>query len=165
MTLSAIAAVVTALALLTGLFALARLARLPAAMREVHAEVALLKTSLGELRESSRGTILGVVPALNRVAKRPIPIVTYLKPVHRQVPLLHDVNLLKLALANDIGLATACGGIGDCGMCAIDVHEGGDRLPPVNETEVSFLGPQPEGKRRLACQCQPTGDIVIEGVN
>lgn len=165
MTLSAIAAVVAALALALGLFALARLARLPASMREVHAEAALLKTAVGELRESSRNSILEVVPAINRIAKQPIPLVTYLKPLHRQVPLLHDVNLLKLALANDIGLATACGGIGDCGMCAIDVHEGRDRLPPVNETEVSFLGPQPEGKRRLACQCQPTGDIVIEGVN
>ncbi len=53
---------------------------------------------------------------------------------------------------------------GACGICAIEVAEGGENIAPQKKREtkfLNFLGHNPE-TIRLACQCRVRGDIVIK---
>lgn len=57
---------------------------------------------------------------------------------------------------------------GDCGICAIDVIEGGEQLSPKTKKEIETLAQkQKKGNCRLACQCAVAGpkNIVIRSVD
>ena len=70
---------------------------------------------------------------------------------------LSDANELQLG-----GLVFGCRS-GACGICAIEVLEGGENLSPRGESEemfLEFLGHQ-QASVRLACQCRLRGDITL----
>jgi 2Fe-2S ferredoxin len=62
---------------------------------------------------------------------------------------------------------TICGGLADCGACALEVVEGGDALPRPTTVEGMRLNALVERRRypdrtyRLACQLVPTTDVVV----
>ena len=75
-----------------------------------------------------------------------------------------DVNaggtLLGILSDNNIFIPSACGGKGSCGVCRVDVKEGGGAMLP---TEVSWInrGDAREGCR-LSCQVKVKNDMKIE---
>lgn len=69
-------------------------------------------------------------------------------------------TLLNTLAANQIFIPSACGGKGSCGVCKVNIHEGGGAMLP---TEVSHIsrGEAREGCR-LSCQVKVKGDMKIE---
>jgi len=69
-------------------------------------------------------------------------------------------TLLSVLARNHIFIPSACGGKGSCGVCKVDVREGGGSILP---TETSFVS-RGEQKRgcRLACQVKVKHDMRIE---
>jgi len=69
-------------------------------------------------------------------------------------------TLLSVLARNQIFIPSACGGKGSCGVCKVDVREGGGSILP---TETSFVS-RGEQKRgcRLACQVKVKHDMRIE---
>jgi len=62
---------------------------------------------------------------------------------------------------------TICGGLADCGACALEVLDGADALPSPTTVEGLRLEALVERRRypdrtwRLACQLVPTGDVIV----
>jgi len=62
---------------------------------------------------------------------------------------------------------TICGGLADCGACALEVLESTQALPTPTTVEGLRLNTLVERRRypdrtwRLACQLVPTGDVVV----
>jgi 2Fe-2S ferredoxin len=62
---------------------------------------------------------------------------------------------------------TICGGLADCGACALEVVEGAAGLPTPTTVEGMRLNTLVERRRfpdrtwRLACQLVPTADVVV----
>ena len=62
---------------------------------------------------------------------------------------------------------TICGGLADCGACALEVLEAAGTLPTPTTVEGMRLNALVERRRypdrtwRLACQLVPTGDVVV----
>jgi ferredoxin len=50
------------------------------------------------------------------------------------------------------GVVFACGYMGICGSCLVEVVEGMENLTPLTQEEKDFLGE--DGNNRLACQCK-----------
>ncbi|MGD8861345.1 MAG: NADH:ubiquinone reductase (Na(+)-transporting) subunit F [Myxococcales bacterium] len=69
-------------------------------------------------------------------------------------------TLLGTLAANRIFIPSACGGKGSCGVCKVNVVEGGGALLPTEESHVS-RGEAREGCR-LACQVKVKQDMKIE---
>ena len=69
-------------------------------------------------------------------------------------------TLLSVLARHHIFVPSACGGKGSCGVCKVNVREGGGSILP---TETSFVS-RGEQKRgcRLACQVKVKGDMRIE---
>ena len=69
-------------------------------------------------------------------------------------------TLLNTLSNNKIFIPSACGGKGSCGVCKVDVHDGGGEMLP---TEVSHISKK-EARHgcRLACQVKVKSDIKIE---
>jgi Na+-transporting NADH:ubiquinone oxidoreductase subunit F len=69
-------------------------------------------------------------------------------------------TLLQVLARHHIFVPSACGGKGSCGVCKVDVREGGGSILP---TETSFVS-RGEQKRgcRLACQVKVKHDMRIE---
>jgi 2Fe-2S ferredoxin len=75
-------------------------------------------------------------------------------------------SILDIALAHDVELDHACGGVCACATCHIIVRAGLDSCNEPSEEEEDQLdsarGLTPQS--RLACQCVPTGgeDVIVE---
>ncbi len=69
-------------------------------------------------------------------------------------------TLLDTLTANKIFIPSACGGKGSCGVCKVDVHEGGGALLPTEEGHINRREAR-EGTR-LACQVKVKQDMKIE---
>jgi Na+-transporting NADH:ubiquinone oxidoreductase subunit F len=69
-------------------------------------------------------------------------------------------TLLNTLAANRIFIPSACGGKGTCGVCKVDVHEGGGALLPTETSHIS----RGEARRgtRLSCQVKVKQDMKIE---
>lgn len=69
-------------------------------------------------------------------------------------------NLLTTLKNQDIYLPSACGGSGSCGMCSVQVIEGGGEILP---TEVGFFTrKQQKDNWRLGCQVKVREDMKIK---
>jgi Na+-transporting NADH:ubiquinone oxidoreductase subunit F len=68
-------------------------------------------------------------------------------------------NLLNTLAANRIFIPSACGGKGSCGVCKVDVLDGGGSLLPTEETHINRREAR-EGTR-LSCQVKVKGDMKI----
>jgi ferredoxin len=71
-----------------------------------------------------------------------------------------DVNLLRLAIRNDVGLPWKCGS-GRCGTDRIFIEEGAENLDPPRRRERERLGPLLDEGYRLACQTYASGDVTL----
>lgn len=69
-------------------------------------------------------------------------------------------TLLNALSAQKIFIPSACGGKGSCGVCKVDVHEGGGSMLPTEEGHIS-KGEARHGCR-LACQVKIKSDMKIE---
>jgi Na+-transporting NADH:ubiquinone oxidoreductase subunit F len=69
-------------------------------------------------------------------------------------------TLLATLAANRIYIPSACGGKGTCGVCKVDVHDGGGALLPTETSHIS----RGEARRgtRLSCQVKVKQDMSIE---
>ena len=69
-------------------------------------------------------------------------------------------TLLNTLAANRIFIPSACGGKGTCGVCKVDVHDGGGALLPTETSHIS----RGEARRgtRLSCQVKVKQDMKIE---
>ena len=75
-------------------------------------------------------------------------------------------SLLDIALACDIDIDHACGGVSACSTCHVVVRQGLPSCNPSEEAEDDQLDKAPglTPQSRLACQCVPNGtqDLVVE---
>jgi len=69
-------------------------------------------------------------------------------------------TLLNTLAANKIFIPSACGGKGSCGVCKVNVKEGGGALLSTEEAHISRAEAR-EGCR-LSCQVKVKGDMKIE---
>ena len=78
-------------------------------------------------------------------------------------------SVLDIAMANDIDIDHACGGVAACSTCHIVVKQGFDSLNESIEEEEDQLEKAPglTTKSRLACQAVANGseDLVVEVPN
>ncbi len=56
------------------------------------------------------------------------------------------------------GIVFACGYMGICGSCLVEVLEGMENLSDPTQEEIDFLGE--DSNNRLACQCKIKGGSV-----
>lgn len=74
-------------------------------------------------------------------------------------------SLLDALLANDVPIATSCGGVATCGTCRLRVVSGAERLTPIRPQELVHLGNVAKiTGQRLACQSKVhgEGEIVVD---
>jgi 2Fe-2S ferredoxin len=75
-------------------------------------------------------------------------------------------SLLDIALALDIEIDHACGGVCACSTCHVIVREGLKTCNKAEEAEEDMLDKAPglTAQSRLACQCVPNGksNVVVE---
>lgn len=78
-------------------------------------------------------------------------------------------SILDIAMANDIDIDHACGGVCACSTCHVIVKEGFDSLNPSTEEEEDQLEKAPglTTRSRLACQAVPNGtkNVTVEVPN
>ena len=86
-----------------------------------------------------------------------------------QLPLGRDGqpgSILDIALANDIDIDHACGGVSACSTCHVILRGGHASCPPASDSEEDMLdlAPGVEPTSRLACQAVPNGsvDVIVE---
>jgi len=75
-------------------------------------------------------------------------------------------SLLDIALAHEIEIDHACGGVCACSTCHVIIRQGHETCNPPDDREEDQLD-QAYGltaRSRLACQCVPDGsaDLVVE---
>ena len=75
-------------------------------------------------------------------------------------------SILDIALAHDVDIDHACGGVCACSTCHVIVREGVESCQEATEDEEDMLDTAPglELTSRLACQAVPNGtrDVVVE---
>lgn len=75
-------------------------------------------------------------------------------------------SVLDIAMASDIDIDHACGGVVACATCHIVVKEGFDTCSPATDDEEDMLDTAPglTPRSRLSCQTVPDGskDLVVE---
>lgn len=75
-------------------------------------------------------------------------------------------SILDIALAHDVEIDHACGGVTACSTCHVILREGFETCPEATEDEEDMLDNAPglEAFSRLACQAVPDGsrDVVVE---
>ena len=69
-------------------------------------------------------------------------------------------TLLNILANQKMFIPSACGGKGSCGVCKVDVHEGGGAMLPTEQSHIS-RGEARHGCR-LACQLKVKNDVHIE---
>ncbi|MCP4374695.1 MAG: 2Fe-2S iron-sulfur cluster binding domain-containing protein [bacterium] len=72
-------------------------------------------------------------------------------------------SLLDIALANDIAIECACGGVGVCGTCHVIVETGAQNLSETGDDEFDTLDQVPANTldSRLACLAIAQGDVTV----
>lgn len=94
-------------------------------------------------------------------------------PSGRQGQVAAGTNLLQAARQLGVDVDSVCGGRAMCGRCQIDVGQGafakhgiesgGDHLSAASVSEARYAEKRKlRAGRRLACQCQIEGDLVID---
>lgn len=71
-------------------------------------------------------------------------------------------SILDIALANGIDMTYACGGMGVCTTCMVEVKDNKENLEEVTEEEKVMGFDDPQSTYRLGCQAKVTGDVTIE---
>jgi Na+-transporting NADH:ubiquinone oxidoreductase subunit F len=108
--------------------------------------------------------VLALVALLLGAKRRLVPsgdvTVTINEDASKALRVASGDTLLQVLARHHIFVPSACGGKGSCGVCKVNVREGGGSILP---TETSFVS-RGEQKRgcRLACQIKVKRDMKIE---
>jgi ferredoxin len=84
----------------------------------------------------------------------------------KEIIIASGANLREKALQNQIDIYTFkgkmmnCGGIGQCGLCKVEIVEGMDNLSPRTDFENRKLAKKP-ANYRLACQTLVNGEVSV----
>lgn len=72
-------------------------------------------------------------------------------------------SILDIALANNVHIEHACGGVGVCGTCHVIVRQGMQNLSPAADDELDTVDQAPNctPESRLACQAVVKGDVTV----
>jgi 2Fe-2S ferredoxin len=72
-------------------------------------------------------------------------------------------SILEVALANNIHIEHACGGVCACATCHVVVEAGKENLNQPTEREMDLVDEAPATTldSRLACQAIPHGDVTV----
>lgn len=73
---------------------------------------------------------------------------------HLECPTDMSFSLMELLKANEFPVLATCGGMALCATCCVDVLEGLEKLPEMNDDEYAMLDTLPDllPNSRLACQ-------------
>ncbi len=71
-----------------------------------------------------------------------------------EIPEGINLSLMELLKASEYRILATCGGMALCATCHVEVLEGGEGLPPLNDAELDMLDTLPDAgsTSRLACQ-------------
>lgn len=71
-----------------------------------------------------------------------------------EIPDDMSLSLMEALKANEYNIMATCGGMALCATCHVQVLEGLDQLPPMQDAEIDMLDTLPDVGRdsRLACQ-------------
>lgn len=71
-----------------------------------------------------------------------------------EIPEGIGLNLMEVLKASEYHILATCGGMALCATCHVEVLNGGDNLPPINDAELDILDTLPAATScsRLACQ-------------
>ncbi|MCB0212004.1 MAG: DUF4445 domain-containing protein [Anaerolineae bacterium] len=72
------------------------------------------------------------------------------EPIGKRVEVRPETSLLDAAQEAGISLASACGGLGNCGQCRVTLLEG-EVSPPTDDEEYILSNVELHGGQRLAC--------------
>jgi len=72
-----------------------------------------------------------------------------------------SLSLMETLKAYEYNILATCGGMALCATCHVQVLEGLDTLPPVNDAEMDMLDTLPDAgyDSRLACQIRVSEDL------
>lgn len=82
------------------------------------------------------------------------------RPLGRRVLCSAGATLLDCCRANQIPLASTCGGQGKCHSCKVRIESGTVVPPSGNELKILTAGELKSGWR-MACQVKPAGDLTV----
>ncbi len=82
------------------------------------------------------------------------------QPVGKRVDVPAGTTLLEAAIQAGIDLSSACGGMGLCGQCRVQVLGGEVSPPSLSEIDI-FSELELERGQRLACCTEVTGDVKV----
>lgn len=72
-------------------------------------------------------------------------------------------SILDIALANDVHIEHACGGVGVCATCHVIVEQGAENLSEPDDDELDTVEQAPDctPASRLACRAVVNGDVTV----
>lgn len=70
-------------------------------------------------------------------------------------------TIMDVAQSNGVNMLSACGGMGVCTTCMVEVKENSQNLSEVSESE-QVMGFDQESQHRLGCQACVKGDVTVE---
>ena len=84
-----------------------------------------------------------------------------------EAPTDMGLSLMELLKASEYDVLATCGGMALCATCCVDVLEGEDKLPIMNDDEYAMLDTLPDAMHnsRLACQlrlCHDMDNILVQ---
>ncbi|WP_028667983.1 2Fe-2S iron-sulfur cluster-binding protein [Runella zeae] len=79
-----------------------------------------------------------------------------------EIPEGIGLNLMEVLKASEYHILATCGGMALCATCHVEVLNGGDNLPPVNDAELDILDTLPAATScsRLACQLRVDESMI-----
>ena len=88
-----------------------------------------------------------------------------LKPDDTEISISVDETILTASLRNDIQHLHACGGLGMCSTCRVEILEGEENLYPKSKSEQSLSNKlELPSNIRLACQTKIKGNVKLKRV-
>jgi uncharacterized 2Fe-2S/4Fe-4S cluster protein (DUF4445 family) len=82
------------------------------------------------------------------------------EPVGKRVEVAPEATLLEAAQQAGLALASACGGVGNCGQCRVEIRAG-SVSPPTDNERIILTELELQRGLRLACNTRVRGDVKI----
>jgi uncharacterized 2Fe-2S/4Fe-4S cluster protein (DUF4445 family) len=82
------------------------------------------------------------------------------EPVGKRVEVAPDATLLEAAQQAGLALASACGGVGNCGQCRVEIRAG-SVSPPTDNERVILTELELQRGLRLACNTRVRSDVKV----
>jgi uncharacterized 2Fe-2S/4Fe-4S cluster protein (DUF4445 family) len=82
------------------------------------------------------------------------------EPVGKRVEVTPNTTLLEAAQQAGVALASACGGMGNCGQCRVEIRTG-SVSPPTDNEYVILTEMELQHGQRLACSTRVQGDVTV----